>query len=67
MWVDNGEIIAPLNVMRFDDTIYSMLGSALEGLTIERDMILDTGTYGRRSVDSMRLPGALMGEFKLTL
>jgi predicted Zn-dependent protease len=67
MWVDNGEIIAPLNVMRFDDSIYSMLGSALEGLTVERDMILDTGTYGRRSVDSMRLPGALMGEFRLTL
>ena len=67
MWVDNGEIIAPLNVMRFDDTIYRMLGSALEGLTVEREMILDTGTYGRRSVDSMRLPGALMGEFRLTL
>jgi predicted Zn-dependent protease len=67
MWVENGEIVAPLNVMRFDDTIYRMLGSALEGLTAERDMILDTGTYGRRSVDSMRLPGALMGEFRLTL
>jgi len=67
MWVENGEIVAPLNVMRFDDTVYRMLGSALEGLTVERDMILDTGTYGRRSVDSMRLPGALVGEFRLTL
>jgi predicted Zn-dependent protease len=67
MWVENGEIVTPLNVMRFDDTIYRMLGSALEGLTAERDMILDTGTYGRRSVDSMRLPGALIGEFRLTL
>ena len=66
MWVENGEIVVPLNVMRFDDTIYRMLGSALEGLTAERDVILDTGTYGRRSVDSMRLPGALMGEFRLT-
>lgn len=67
MWVEDGEIVAPLNVMRFDDTIYRMLGSALEGLTAERDMILDTSSYGRRSVDSMRLPGALMGEFRLTL
>jgi predicted Zn-dependent protease len=67
MWVENGEIVAPLNVMRFDDGIYSMLGSALESLTAERDMILDTSTYGRRSVDSMRLPGALVSEFKLTL
>lgn len=67
MWVENGEIVAPLSVMRFDDSIYRMLGTALEGLTTERDIILDTGTYGRRSVDSMRLPGALLREFSLTL
>lgn len=67
MWVENGEIVAPLNVMRFDDTIYRMLGTELEALTSERDMILDTGTYGRRSVDSMRLPGALLRDFRLTL
>jgi len=67
MWVEGGEIVAPLNVMRFDDTIYRMLGSELLGLTSEREMILDTGTYGRRSVDSMRLPGALVGDFRLTL
>jgi predicted Zn-dependent protease len=67
MWVEDGEIVAPLNVMRFDDTIYRMLGSELLGLTSEREMILDTGTYGRRSVDSMRLPGALVGDFRLTL
>src|SRR6185295_18271859 len=64
MWVEDGEIIAPLNVMRFDDTIYRVLGSELLGLTSEREMILDTGTYGRSSVDSMRLPGALVGDFK---
>ncbi len=67
MWVEGGEIVAPLNVMRFDDTIYRMLGSELAGLTSEREMILDTGTYGRRSADSMRLPGALVGDFRLTL
>jgi predicted Zn-dependent protease len=67
MWVENGEIVAPLNVMRFDDTIYRILGSELEGLTSERDLILDSATYGRRSVDCMRLPGALVGELRLTL
>jgi predicted Zn-dependent protease len=67
MWVENGEIVAPLNVMRFDDTIYRMLGRQLAGLTAEREMMLDTGTYGRRSVDSMRLPGALLADLRLTL
>ena len=57
----------PLNVMRFDDTIYRMLGRELVGLTSEREMILDPASYGRRSVDSMRLPGALIADFRLTL
>ena len=28
-WVENGEIKAPLNVMRFDDTLYRILGTEL--------------------------------------
>jgi len=67
MWVENGEIVAPLGVMRLDDSIYRFFGSELEGLTAERDFIIDPASYGRRSVDSMRLPGALVGDFRFTL
>jgi predicted Zn-dependent protease len=66
-WVEGGEIQAPLNVMRFDETLYRMLGENLIGLTDERETILDSGTYGRRSTDSARLPGALIEGFTFTL
>jgi len=66
-WVEGGQIAAPLNVMRFDETIYRLLGSNLLGLTAERDFLPDSHTYGGRSTDSMRLPGALIDKFRFTL
>jgi len=65
--VEGGEITAPIGVLRFDDTLYRMLGSNLVGLTAERDTILDSGTYGGRSVGSMRVPGALIADVAFTL
>ena len=66
-WVESGEIQAPLNVMRFDDSAYRLLGDNLLGLTAERDWIMDSGSYGERSTSSARLPGALLKDFALTL
>ncbi len=66
-WVEGGIIQAPLSVMRFDETIYRMLGTHLVGLTADRDFILDPSTYHRRSTDSSRLPGALIEQFTFTL
>lgn len=66
-WVEKGEIKAPLNVMRFDDSLFSLLGDKLLGLTREREMLLDTGTYGSRSTRSMRLPGALVKDLRFVL
>lgn len=66
-WVENGEIKAPLNVMRFDETLYNMLGKKLRALTAERAFIMETDTYEVRSTDSMRLPGALIDGFTFTL
>ena len=66
-WVENGRIVAPLNVMRFDETVFRALGSNLLGLTAEREMILDSNTYYRRSTGSARLPGALVEDFSFTL
>ena len=66
-WVENGEIQAPVDVMRFDDSIYRMLGDNLLGLTREREMVLDPGTYGGRSTHSSELPGALIDDLVLTL
>lgn len=66
-WVEDGQIKAPLNVMRFDETVYRVLGENLVGLTRERDMILDSDTYFRRSTASGRIPGALVNDFAFTL
>ena len=66
-WVENGQITAPVNVMRFDDSIYHMLGSNLVALTAARDWRLSTDTYDSRSTASMHVPGALIDDLRLTL
>jgi predicted Zn-dependent protease len=66
-WVEKGEIVAPLSVMRFDDTLYHILGEHLTALTAEREFIMETDTYENRSTSSTRLPGALVEKLILTL
>jgi predicted Zn-dependent protease len=66
-WVENGEIKAPLNVMRFDDSLFRLLGDKLIGLTRERELLIDTDTYSARSTGSARLPGALVNDFRFVL
>jgi predicted Zn-dependent protease len=66
-WVEGGRIRAPLDVMRFDDSVYRILGENLEALTRERDFVPESDTYGERSTLSMRTPGALVRDFALTL
>jgi len=66
-WVQDGRVVAPLDVMRFDETLYRILGSQLEALTVERDFLPSTDTYYHRSTDSLRVPGALVGDFVFTL
>ncbi len=66
-WIEGGEIVAPVNVLRFDDTAFHLFGDHLEGLTDRTDTILDSSTYGGRTTASYRLPGALVGEMTFTL
>ena len=66
-WVENGEIKAPVNTMRFDDSVYSLLGSQLEALTAERELLLSASTYDQRQTASNLLPGALIKKLTLTL
>ena len=66
-WVEDGEIKAPVNTMRFDDSVYSLLGSQLEALTAERELLLSASTYGERNTSSNLLPGALVKRLTLTL
>ncbi|MGD8568838.1 MAG: metallopeptidase TldD-related protein [Gammaproteobacteria bacterium] len=67
LWVESGIPVAPLNVMRFDESIYHILGDKLVALTEEREHLFDTSSYGQRSQASSYLPGALVDDFRLTL
>lgn len=66
-WVEGGRIQAPLNVMRFDDSVYELLGNKLLGFTAEREFIFDASTYGQRSQRSIQLPGVLVEAMNFTL
>jgi len=66
-WVEDGEMVSPVNVLRFDDTAFHLFGDRLIGLTDTADTIFDSSTYGARSTSSYRLPGALVEEMTFTL
>ena len=55
-WVEGGKVVAPVNVLRFDDTLYRMLGDNLEALTTERELLLDANSYGSRMLTSSTCP-----------
>ena len=66
-WVENGQIVAPVSTMRFDDSAFSLLGSQLEALTQERELLLSASTYSQRATASALLPGAVVSRLTLTL
>jgi predicted Zn-dependent protease len=66
-WVENGEIVAPIENLRFDDTLFSVLGDPLEALTIERSYLPDVGTYRMRNPGGVWSPGALIAKMEFTL
>ncbi len=66
-WVENGRIVAPVNVMRWDDSLYRMLGDNLEALTHAPQWLMSSSTYEQRSVQTVRVPGALLSKMMFTL
>jgi predicted Zn-dependent protease len=66
-WVEGGRIVAPVDVMRFDDSVFRLLGKELIGLTREPELLVSSDTYRQRNVASMRLPGAVVREMAFTL
>ncbi len=65
--VQHGRIVAPADVLRFDDSIYRLFGANLEALTSERELLLGSDTYGGRQMSSALVPGALVREMAFTL
>ena len=65
-WVQDGEIVAPVDVLRFDDSLLEVFGERLVGLTDRSEFVLDATSYGARSTGSSRTPGALVEELRFT-
>ena len=66
-YVENGEIVAPIENMRFDDTIYNVFGNNLESVTEENQLVPNVGTYDGRDLGGTHCPGILLNSFSLTL
>ena len=66
-WVEDGQLVAPVNVMRFDDDALRIFGSGLVGLTDTPEFMPNGDTYGSRRLGSMSAPAAVVDGFALTL
>lgn len=66
-WVEDGEIVAPLPVMRFDESLFRIFGDCLVGLTDESVEVADNGTYGGRVLAGVRAPALIAEDFAFTL
>ena len=66
-WVENGEIIAPIKDLRFDESLYRVFGSELEAVTRTADITMKTDTYLQRSLGGSKVPGMLVRDFRFTL
>ena len=66
-WVENGKVVAPINVLRFDDTLYRIFGGHLVDLSDTPELMLSSESYCSRHLTSTRLPGALISEMAFTL
>ncbi len=66
-WVEKGQLVEPLQVMRFDDSFLRMFGEGLLGLTAQAEPVPENGTYQERQLSSVTTPGALVDQWRLTL
>jgi predicted Zn-dependent protease len=66
-WVENGEIVSPIEDLRFDESYYSIFGENLIDLTDFSDVSPATGSYFQRDTGGSRAPGVLLSGFKFTL
>ncbi|MEH2070626.1 MAG: TldD/PmbA family protein [Nostoc sp.] len=66
-WVENGKIIAPIENLRFDESLYRFWGENLIDLTTFQEFIPEVGTYESRQLGGSLVPGMLVEDFTYTL
>jgi predicted Zn-dependent protease len=66
-WVENGEIVAPIENLRFDESLYRFWGENLVALTDTPEFIPEVGTYENRQLGGTWTPGMIVEDFTYTL
>lgn len=66
-WVEQGELVAPIENLRFDESLYHCLGDRLCHLTNSQEFIPEVETYDHRKLGGMWVPGILVEDFTYTL
>jgi predicted Zn-dependent protease len=66
-WVEQGELVAPIENLRFDESLYRCLGDQLLNLTRTQEFVPEVGTYGNRNLGGIWVPGGLVEGFTYTL
>jgi predicted Zn-dependent protease len=66
-WVEQGRIVAPIENLRFDESLYNFWGSHLVDFTQDTAIIPEVGSYGFRDLGGKAVPGMLVEKFAYTL
>ncbi len=66
-WVEDGKLVAPIENLRWDDTIFRVLGSELEAVTNKAAVFPDPSSYGKRAVGAVSAPGMMLKSMSFTL
>ncbi len=66
-YVENGKIIAPIEDLRFDESLYDVFGDNLLNITDFTQIIPNVGSYVTRSLGGKSIPGIMVKDFNFTL
>lgn len=68
LWVQDGEAVAPIEAMRFDDSLFRVLGEqGLEALGARAHRLPNLDTWEGRATGGMVVPSALVRALRFTL
>ncbi len=65
--VEQGRIVAPVGVMRFDDSLLDLFGDSLAGLSAQVEFVAGSSTWGARELSSVSCPAMLLHGLSFTL
>jgi predicted Zn-dependent protease len=66
-WVEQGKLVAPIENLRFDESLYNFWGNHLVDFTQTTAMVPEVGSYGYRDLGATHGPGMLVEQFAYTL